>query len=60
DLHAGSELLLTQSVSIYTGYDIDNLTAGFTLNYRLFNVNYSFEQDTELSNSHRISLGLKL
>jgi len=60
DLHAGLELLLTQSVSIYTGYDIDNLTAGFTLNYRLFNVNYSFEQDTELSNSHRISLGLKL
>ncbi|HOE90573.1 MAG TPA: hypothetical protein PKZ69_07335 [Candidatus Cloacimonadota bacterium] len=60
DWHAGLELAVSQSISLYTGYDLDNITAGLTVNYQRFSINYSFEQDTELDNSHRISLGFKL
>lgn len=60
DLHSGLELILNPSFSLYSGYDIDHITAGFSMNYKKFNVNYSFEQNTELDNSHRMSVGVRL
>ena len=59
DPHLGAELILHNSVSLFAGYDINNFTTGIEVNYNQFLLNYSFEQDTELDNSHRLSIGYK-
>lgn len=58
DYHLGAELEATKNINLYAGYDIDNFTTGLSLLFRNWNVNYSFEYDNQLDNSHRISLGL--
>ncbi len=58
DYHLGAEIKATQNINLYLGYDIDNLTTGISFYLKNWNVNYSFEYDNELDNSHRISLGI--
>jgi hypothetical protein len=60
DYHAGLEMNILPNFDLLLGYDINNLTAGLTFGYRRWQFNYAFEQDSELENSHRISVGLNL
>lgn len=60
DYHFGCEINFHKAVNIYFGYDIDNFTTGLSLNINNWKLNYSFEQNTELDNSHRISIGYSL
>lgn len=60
DYHFGCEINFHKTVNIYLGYDIDNFTTGLSLNISNWKLNYSFEQNTELDNSHRISIGYSL
>lgn len=60
DYHVGLEIPIPHYVNLYAGYDIRNLTAGLSLNIGQFKINYSFKHDTEIDNSHRVSLGLSL
>ena len=57
DPHLGAELILHPMVSLFAGYDIDNFTTGVGINYSQFFLNYSFEQNSGLDNSHRFSIG---
>ena len=60
DYHVGYELILHSAVDLYMGYDLTNLTSGLKLKIQNWDINYSFEYDNELENSHRISVGLNL
>ncbi len=60
DFHAGLEILLHENIDFMLGYDVDNLTSGFTFRYMNLNINYGFEYDNDLENSHRISLGYRI
>ncbi|MCF7858243.1 MAG: hypothetical protein K9N07_02810 [Candidatus Cloacimonetes bacterium] len=60
DYHAGYEITLHSAVDIFFGYDITNVTTGLSLHIQNWDINYSFEYDNVLENSHRISVGLKL
>jgi hypothetical protein len=56
DPHFGLEIDLHQSADLFLGYDVKNLTSGLSVHYRNWMINYGFELNTELENSHRISL----
>ena len=60
DYHFGLEIPIPEYVNLYAGYDIKNITAGISVNISPFQINYAFKHNTELDNSHRISLGLRL
>ncbi len=60
DFHSGLQIDINKNFSLLMGYDIQNLTAGMSLNLGKFDLNYSFEQNSQLKNSHRISIGYKL
>ncbi len=60
DYHLGCEINMHEAVDVYIGYDIENFTTGLSLNYNNWKINYSFEQNSELENSHRVSIGYKL
>ncbi|MDN5353302.1 MAG: hypothetical protein PWQ09_58 [Candidatus Cloacimonadota bacterium] len=60
DYHAGLEMNILQNFDLLLGYDVDNLTAGMSFGYKKWQFNYAFEQNTELENSHRISVGFNL
>lgn len=60
DWHVGAEIEAFKNISLYTGYDIDKLNAGLSVNIKKFVLNYAFEKNTDLDNSHRISVGLNL
>jgi hypothetical protein len=60
DYHIGLEVPMLEYLTFYIGYDVRNLTSGLTLDINQFQVNYCFKYDTELDNSHKVSLGLKL
>ncbi|KQC07200.1 MAG: hypothetical protein APR54_01170 [Candidatus Cloacimonas sp. SDB] len=57
DPHLGMLLVINNYVDVLLGYDIDNLTSGILLQYKKWMINYGIELDTELENSHRLSLG---
>ena len=57
DPHIGAEFIVHPIFSFFAGYDLEYLTAGLGLSYQKFQLNYAFKQNTELNNSHRISLG---
>jgi hypothetical protein len=57
DPHLGVEFILHPRLSFFAGYNIDNVTTGVGINYQQFLLNYSFEQNSELDNSHRFSIG---
>ena len=60
DPHLGAELVLHPMVSFFTGYDIEFFTAGIGINYNNLLLNYAFEQNSYLDNSHRFSIGVKI
>ena len=59
DPHIGVELKLHPMVTLLSGYDIEYFTAGVGLNYKNFLLNYGYERNSALDNSHRISIGIK-
>ncbi len=60
DYHAGLETSLNRFASFSLGYNYKSFTTGLTVMVKKVNINYAFENNTELSNSHRISIGLNL
>ncbi len=60
DFHTGLEIKLSESIAILSGFDVEHFTAGLSLQIKKITINYAFEQNSELDNSHRISLGLML
>jgi len=60
DYHLGYEVNLHSAVDLYMGYDLTNITSGLKLKIKKWDINYSFEYDNELENSHRVSVGLNL
>jgi len=60
DHHLGLEIPIPDFVNLYAGYDIENLTAGLSVKIRQFQINYAFKNNTEIDNSHRVSIGLNL
>ncbi len=59
DYHLGFSAHVTENVELFTGKDLENITAGLSISIKQFNLNYSYENDSELENSHRISLAMK-
>ncbi len=59
DYHAGLAIQAHEVVSLFLGYDVENVTAGLTLSLLPLELHYAFEQNTELEDSHRVSLGLQ-
>ncbi|MCD4820066.1 MAG: hypothetical protein K8S23_15390 [Candidatus Cloacimonetes bacterium] len=60
DPHLGFELPLSRRINFLMGYNVQNLTFGLIFDYRNWQVNYGFENNAELDNSHRISIGYTL
>lgn len=60
DLHLGSEINLHRYVDLYLGLDRRNFTSGLSLSIRSWQINYAFENNSELDDSHRISVSIKL
>lgn len=60
DYHVGLKTNLHDRADLLLGYDVDNLTTGIKLNFHNWIVNYGFKYNTELENSHRISVELKI
>ncbi len=59
DYHAGLAIQAHEVLSLFLGYDVENVTAGLTLSLLPLELHYAFEQNTELEDSHRVSLGLQ-
>ncbi|MCF7793964.1 MAG: hypothetical protein K9N09_09265 [Candidatus Cloacimonetes bacterium] len=57
DFHFGCDLELSKTVNLLLGYDVNNITSGLAVQIRSWQINYAFENDTELENSHRVSVG---
>ncbi len=60
DYHIGAALDINQFLDFYLGYEINNFTTGFSFSWKDWKVNYSFQHNTELENSQRLSLGYSL
>ncbi|MFO7895929.1 MAG: hypothetical protein R6U84_03250 [Candidatus Cloacimonadales bacterium] len=60
DYHLGLATKVHQRAELLLGYDVENLTSGLRINLYNWHVNYAFKYNTELDNSHRISLEYKL
>ncbi len=60
DYHFGLEIPLPNYLSFYGGYDIDAFTTGLSLNISHFILNYAFKYNTELDNTHRVSLAFRI
>lgn len=60
DFHTGLEIIFNKYLNLYSGYDVDNFTAGLSVKINRYNINYGFKQNTELDNCHRISIGIEL
>lgn len=59
DFHAGMLFMVAPFLSVACGVDRDNLTAGALLFYKNYSLQYAFENDSNLNNIHRISLGVE-
>jgi hypothetical protein len=57
DFHAGLDLSLHRCFDLLIGFDSDNFTAGCGIKIGRASVNYAFERDPDLENSHRVGLG---
>ena len=60
DFHSGLEIAVRENINFLLGFDKDNFTGGIGLLFKKWRFNYAFEQDSDLDNSHRISLGINL
>ena len=59
DYHLGFSSKVTDNVELFTGKDLENITAGLAIIIKQFSLNYSYENDPELDVSHRISLAME-
>ncbi|MDD3049823.1 MAG: hypothetical protein PHR06_01630 [Candidatus Cloacimonetes bacterium] len=57
DFRAGLELNILKYVDVYAGYNTEFLTSGLGLSIKNWIVQYAYEHNPELDNSHRVSLG---
>ena len=60
DIHSGLEVNIKNLFSVYFGYDREYATTGLSLSIKNWKMNYAFEYNSELENSHRVSLGYSL
>ena len=60
DYHFGFSTQVHPQADLLLGYDVNNLTAGIKIKIKKWFINYGFKQNSELENSHRISLELKI
>ncbi len=60
DYHFGWEIKMHRAVDLYLGYDVEHFTSGLSLYIKSWLINYAFEQNSDLENSHRISIGYKI
>ena len=59
DFHAGLKINFSKFLKLYAGFDRKYPTAGVEISYKQFGLNYAFQNNNDLSNCHRISLGVK-
>lgn len=60
DVHTGLQIELFPFLSLFSGLERNNKTAGLQISHLNYNLNYSFEYNPDFSSSHRISFGMKL
>jgi len=60
DFHAGLDLKLAEFISLSTGIEKNDFTAGIEITYDRYKLNYGFYSQPEIDNSHRLSLGINL
>ncbi|MBN2018503.1 MAG: hypothetical protein JW794_10305 [Candidatus Cloacimonetes bacterium] len=58
DLHAGLLFDIAPFLSIACGLDREYLTAGAFITYRNYTLQYAFENNPDLNNIHRLSIGV--
>ncbi|MCK4358369.1 MAG: hypothetical protein KAW92_06440 [Candidatus Cloacimonetes bacterium] len=59
DFHAGLGINLSKYLKFYSGYDRKYPTAGLEISYKQFKLNYAFQSNNDLSNCHRVSVGIR-
>jgi len=57
DFHIGVEIKLADFISLLAGIERENPTAGISLAYKRFTVNYAFHSHSDLNSTHRVSIG---
>ncbi|MBT3169652.1 MAG: hypothetical protein HN952_04880 [Candidatus Cloacimonetes bacterium] len=60
DPHLGLSVAIHPAIEILGGYNINYFTAGVSYKWQKFRLNYSFENNSNLENSQKISLGYTL
>ncbi len=60
DYNLGLSTKIHPNADFLLGYDVDTFTTGLKLSYKNWFVNYAFKHNTELKNSHRISMEFKI
>ena len=57
DFHLGTELKIIRYISLLAGLNRKYPSFGLQISYDRFRLNYSYQINTELENSQRISVG---
>ena len=56
DFHTGMDVTAHPNFHLLMGYDVSDLTSGVSLSIRNWQLHYGFKYNTELDNSHRLSV----
>jgi hypothetical protein len=61
DYHAGLEVKPISNITLMAGYDVQNITAGMSITYRIISLQYAYKQEpkADLESCQRISIGIK-
>ncbi len=59
-VHVGGELALLNSYFLRGGYDVDQVSLGAGVRYRMVSIGYDYRTDDYFSAQHRLSLGISL
>ncbi len=59
DFHAGLKIDFSKFIKLYAGFDRKYPTTGLEISYKQFRLNYAFQSNNDLSNCHRVSLGIR-
>lgn len=59
DFHAGLKIDFSKFIKLYAGFDRKYPTAGLEISYKQFRLNYAFQSNNDLSDCHRVSLGIR-
>jgi len=57
DYHVGLAIRAHRNVDLLAGWDVEHPTAGLSLNLSDWRINYAYEHNSELDDSHRVSIG---